>query len=178
LPYVPRAVTFTDDGAVWTIGHVKSPDLTREIQQARLERFDQSGKVTISSNVRVSPGMDVAAASLNASRDRIGWLNTENYIEFSLDGTEIARYDLAKGSVELDTGVALSDSNEVIAGRFSGGKNDFVMLNRTTKNWEPISLPEREKPNWARVLGFDGDTIVTTSTNGTFRRYVLNAASH
>jgi len=69
-------------------------------------------------------GDETAAASfLRASRDRIGWFTRgPEYIEFSLNGLEIGRYDRPAGAGEWDiTGIAISDENEVIASWFGGG---------------------------------------------------------
>jgi hypothetical protein len=34
-----------------------------------------------------------------------------------------------------------------------------------------VSIPKEHTPTWARVLGFDGTTLVTYTTNGRLRRF-------
>ena len=100
-----------------------------------------------------------------ASPDRVGWFNDGSYVEFSLDGKEIGRYDGPEGDTLHDlSGVALNDQNDVVLGRFSRKKAEFDLLDRENGTWIPASIEKERLPSWGRVLGFDGATLVVTST--------------
>ncbi len=171
-PYCAMVVTFAPDGTVWTVGHLNDEDNTRVIALNVLKHFDSSGKILGSTTISAK-GTDTAEISyLHASRDRVGWFTRSNeYIEFSLDGSEIARYNGPDGATEREiSGVVLGEDNEVVAGWFGKGKAELVMLDRGTRKWIPVAL-STGVPEWARVLGFDGATLVTTTENGRMRRY-------
>jgi len=178
-PYCLIAVTFAPDGTLWTIGHLKDEDNTREIAYSVLRRFDASGKLLSSVNLRVRSR--AYGGYLRASRDRVGWFTEKNeYIEFSLDGAELARYEGPPGLYEGPpgndryeiTGVALSDADDVVATRFSvkqrqgvQDKLEILLLDRNARKWIPAAL-SNGMPEWAQALGFDGTTLVISSHNG------------
>ena len=96
----------------------------------------------------------------------------ESTLSFSLDGSELGRYGGPSGAAESEvTGVVLSGGNEVVASRIGGGKSEFVVLDREMRSWTPVSLAKEHTPAWARVLGFDGKNLVTTSINGKLSRF-------
>jgi hypothetical protein len=171
-PYCPMVVTFAPDGTIWTIGHLKDEENTRAVAFHVLRRFDSSGKLLGSTILNVAGDRTDETSYLRSSQDRIGWLTRGGeYIEFSLDGTEIARYD-GPGAAERDiTGVALSPENDVVAGRFRKDKTELDMLDRQTRTWIPVSIPPEFAPTYTRVFGFDGTTLVTNHTNTELRRF-------
>jgi hypothetical protein len=173
-PYSPTVVTFAPDGTLWTVGYLSDEDNTREIAVSVLRRFDASGKLLGSINVRARGR--AYAGYLRASR---------SHIEFSLDGSERARYEGPPGRYEGSpgddryeiTGVALSDANEVVATRFSvkqrkgvQDKLEILLLDRNTRKWIPVGLSSG-MPEWAQALGFDGTTLVLSSRNGELSRF-------
>jgi hypothetical protein len=171
-PYRAVVVTFAPDGTIWTVGDLKDEENTREIALNVLEHFDSAGKLLGSRTLAVKGWATAETSYLHASRDRVGWFTRANeYLEFSMDGSEIARYDGPEGATEREiSGVAMSEENEVVAGRLGKGKAELVTLDRATRTWNPVSL-SAGTPEWARVLGFDGTTLVTTTENGRLRRY-------
>jgi hypothetical protein len=171
-PFHPLVVTFAPDGAVWTIGNLKDQD-ARDIANNVIRRFDRTGRMLGSTTLQTRGFQTAATSFLSASRDRVGWFTLHGeYIEFSLDGSEIARYDGPDGDDASDiSGVALNEENDVVAGRFGKGKAEFVVLDREKRTWTAVSLPNEYAPTWARVLGFDGTTLVTYSENGKLRRF-------
>ncbi len=173
-PYCPGAVTLAADGTLWTIGLLKDDENTRVLERYVLRRFDRSGKLITSTTLSVKGREQVPMSHLRASLDRVGWFTLSNeYLEFSLDGSEVGRYDGPDGATERDiTGIALGDRDDIVIGWFGKGKAQFVTLDRETRAWKPLQLPkEKYATTWARPLGFDGTTLVTTSTNGTLRRF-------
>ena len=172
-PYCPDVITFSPDGSIWTIGHMKDYQNTRDLEMYVLRRFDRAGKMLGSTTLQVKGDETAVASFLRASRDRIGWFTRgPQYIEFSLDGLEIGRYDRPAGAGEWDiTGIAISDENEVVASWFGGGKAEFVILDREKRTWTAVALPKEHAPKWARVLGFDGSTLLTYSKNGRLTRF-------
>jgi hypothetical protein len=81
-PYCPMAVTFAPDETLWTVGHLKDENDTREIAYSVLRRFDAAGKLLSSANLRAKSRADGGITYLRASRDRVGWFTDKNeYIE-------------------------------------------------------------------------------------------------
>jgi hypothetical protein len=171
-PYCPHLVTFAADGTIWTIGNLKDDEATRDIAMYVLRRFDASGRMLGSSTIQLGEGRPAEAALLRASQDRVGWFTGKEYIEFSLNGSEMSRYNAAEAANPRDiTGVALSQENDVVAGRFGKEKAEFLVLDRENRTWTPASVPKEHAPAWAWVLGFDKTTLVTTTANGRLRRF-------
>lgn len=154
-PYVPEAVTIGPDGVTWTVGWVP-PDEDRGVaaQYNVLKRFDSSGKLLSTSVVRAKGSDDRGREAANnsllrSSRDRVGWLtNANDYIEFSLDGHELARF---AGPPErkydwLETSVALSEENDVVLGTAGGDRLDLWSLDRDKGIWNPIEVSGRKLP--------------------------------
>jgi len=172
-PYCPMVMTFAPDGTIWTIGHLKDEENTREVAYHVLRRFDPSGKLLGSTILSVKGDTSDQASYLRASKDRVGWYCTRGgeYVEFSLDGTEIARYD-GPGVKERDiSGVALSAENDVVVGRLANGKSELEMLDRQNRTWVPVSVPQEFATTYMRVYGFDGTTLVTSHSNTELRRF-------
>lgn len=171
-PYCPHLVTFAADGSVWTIGNLKDDLATRDIELNVVRRFDASGRMLGSNSVHLGRWGQAEAAFLRASRDRVGWYTGQEYIEFSLSGSEIGRYAGPDVMSSTDiTGMALSEDNDVVLSRFGGGKAEFTTLDRQDRTWTAAFVPKEHAPKWARVLGFDGADLVTTTTNGRIARF-------
>lgn len=173
-PYCPMVMTFAPDGTIWTIGHLKDEENTREVAYRVLRRFDPSGQLLGSTILKVKGDTSDQASYLRASKDRVGWYCTRGgeYIEFSLDGSEMARYEGPPGVKERDiSGVALSTENEVVIGRLANGKSELEMLDRQNRTWVPVSIPQEFATTYIRVYGFDGTTLVTSHTNTELRRF-------
>lgn len=174
-PYLAEVAAFGPDGTIWTIGNdADGLDNSRHF----LRRFDASGKLLGSTTfwARASTGGETASF-LSASRDRIGWFTKEGeYIEFSLSGSEIGRYEGPDGAAGPGShwdanSMALSEDNQVVVGRFGGGRSEFVVLDREKRSWPTVSILKDRAPKEARVLGFDGTTLVTTTSNGILSRF-------
>jgi len=171
-PYVPLVVSFAADGSVWTIGHLKDENAA-EVATNVLRRFDSTGKMLGTNTLHVKGWQTAETSFMSASKDRVGWFTRAGeYLEFSLDGLEIGRYDGPQEAEERDiTGVALNDDNDVVAGRFGKDKAEFVVLDRERRTWNAVELPKEYAPTWARVIGFDGTTLVTYSQSGKLRMF-------
>jgi hypothetical protein len=179
FPYSPTIVTFAPDGAVWTIGNLNDDENTHTLAKHVLRRFDPSGRMIGSATLQVKGWRGAAASFLRASRDRVGWFTASGeYIEFSLDGTEMGRYEgpAVVGPRDI-TGMVLSGDNDVIVSVFGNGKAEFVALDREQRTWIPVSVAKEHAPAWARVLGFDGTTLVTYSQNGRLTRFKTTLAN-
>jgi len=154
-PYCAMVVAFAPDGTIWTIGHLKDEENTREVAFHVLRRFDPSGKLLGSTTLNVK-GRNTSdeTSYLRSSRDRVGWYTRGGeYIEFSLNGTEIARYDGPVGLNETDiNGVGLSAENDFVIGQLANGKSEFDMLDRQNHTWVPISIPQEFATTSMRVL--------------------------
>ena len=184
-PYVPSVVTFAPDGKLWIIGRVRDGDWVSEYNVLKL--FDKSGRLLSTMKLDVKPyihsGDDPAKprirdaaqlSALRASMDRVGWLTRGNeYIEFSTEGGELSRYDGPEHACpdQASPYLALSVDNEVIVGPTKCEKPGYWRLNRGTRKWEPVEVSQRQGSDRDIVLGFDGDTLVASSSHGAVRRY-------
>jgi len=102
---------------------------TKVLARAVLRRYDAEGKLVGSANIETRPYyLSLETSFLISSRDRVGWLNRGGeYVEFSLDGEEIGRYEGPEGSLSGDvSGVAIRKDNLVVAGCFQGEKTEFL----------------------------------------------------
>jgi hypothetical protein len=154
---------------IWTIGFLKDEENTRTMAYHVLRRFDSTGKMLTSQNVMNITGMQTDDLSyLRMSQDRVGWFTPFGhvYVEFSLDGTEIARYEGPDVEWRKINGLALSEDNEVVAGTSTKDNAQLVVLDRSTHAWVAASAPATMT---ARVLGFDGTTLVVRQGNGVSR---------
>ncbi len=178
-PYVAQRVALAGDGAIWTIGGIRTDNRDRSKAQGPvLKRFDSSGKVLASSfpNGRAKANIAPDASSLSylfASPDRVGWFTNGNqFIEFALDGRELGRFD---GPAGLDrdqtSGVAMDAENDVFAGDRRDGRFEVWRLNRSKRAWEPVSLNWPGKPRFSMIMGFDGTTLITWEHNQKMHRH-------
>jgi hypothetical protein len=183
-PYGADRVTLAGDGAIWTVGGLKDAARSEETKMNILKRYDASGKEVGSFHVRARarPAITPDAASMShlvASRDRIGWFtNGCEYIEFSLDGKEVARFDGPPGvDLEQISGVGLDAENGLFVGRKGDETRNFEVLelDRSSGAWNKAAVTGSNTPHWARILGFDGTTLITTEQAGTIRRYTRAA---
>jgi len=182
-PYIAMRATVAADGTIWAAGSLNDEENTRVVADNVIRRFDVSGKMlsSLAVQARSRDGRADAAQSsyLVASRDRVGWFtNGCEYLEFSLDGVLRDRFD---GPAGLDwhglDGVGLSDDNNLAIGRNPGGKFfEVLALDRTARQWVPVSLPEPMTRVWNGLLGFDGRALVTQYGNGRFRRFKPSGA--
>ena len=139
-------MTFASDGTIWTIAFVSEG---HNLEYHVLRRFDPSGRV-LSTKTLQSRSQDLSdnASYLCSFRDGVGWLTLAGeYIEFALDGTEIARYDGPQGTVDQgfsvfkDVSMAITDSGDVIVANTSkAGDPQLFQLDRGTKTWIPVAI--------------------------------------
>ena len=174
-PYLPSALTVAPDGVIWTVGWVEGSD--GDVQQPNvMKRFDPSGKLlsTLPLQVRGIPRQsrgDVTAWSiLRASKDRVAWLTSANqYLEFALDGSELARLNGPTGRMDRDmisASFVLSASNDALVSFATEGPDGspalkIWSLDRSKSVWSSV---EAAKPPTAfHLFGFDGDAVVIAS---------------
>ena len=179
-PYFAQRVTLAGDGTIWTVGGLRDAARTDVAKMNIIKRYDTTGKELASFHVsaRARPAIAPDAASMSylmASRDRVGWFtNGGEYIEFSLDGKEIARFD---GPPDLDfeqiSGVGLDAENGLFVGRKGDETFDFEVLelDRSSRAWKKAAVAGPNKPHWARILGFDGTTLITMEGSDKVHRY-------
>jgi hypothetical protein len=179
-PYVATKIAIAADGTIWTAGFLKNDENTKVVVYNQLRHFETSGKQLAAFMVRTRQSKQLLSNGttyswLGASSDRVGWLSNGNeYIEFSLDGTEMQRFDgpadLAEAPGSL-AGAGLSADNEIALGvRTKAGLKVFT-LDRKSRTWNAL-LPEEKASHW--VGGFDGGTLITlpeVEPGGVMRRY-------
>lgn len=188
-PYGPSVVTFAPDGAVWTIGWVREGE--RVAADSVLKRFDRSGALIATTQLFTGkdeklkgfplppPRTDMAHLSrLRASKDRIGWLmNDNNYIEFFPDGRVSGWYSRPDcGGTENGLGyLALSETNAVIIRVSNCKQKSYLQLDRERQTWRALEGGKQDSTKWEVPLGFDGDTLVSATADGSVRRYNVSA---
>jgi hypothetical protein len=105
--------------------------------------------------------------------DLDGWFtNGCEYIEFSLDGREIERFDGPPGvGIKQISGVGLDAENGLFVGRYEDHIFEVLAFDRSSRAWNETSVAGLDTPSWARIPGFDGTTLITTEKWDTMRRY-------
>jgi hypothetical protein len=175
-PYVPEKVAIAGDGTIWAAGFLhEEPGLGAAALNV-IRHFDVSGRVLASFSARPRPvpneTSDLYDSYLLASRDRVGWFTKSNqYIEYSLAGEELNRYDGPGGvdPVRDVCGVGLSERNGLSVCVNQKGVWRVLALNRGTRTWD-AELPEQE--GYALLLGYDGETLVMSPMPRTDQAWV------
>jgi hypothetical protein len=176
--FMAAAVALAEDGSIWAVGNIWAYGRPDNGDKNVIQHFDTSGTLVSSFKVPDPQGWSVNPANANegsyllASQTRIGWFtNGCQYIEFSLDGKEVGRFDGPPG-LDWKTlfNVALSARGDLV---LSSPKTKVLALDRETRQWVALSLPnpigQVSRP--VGVLGFDGLTLVVEPANGTLRRF-------
>lgn len=180
-PFRPEGVALAADGTIWAVGLVFDGKEGRQNTHNVIQRYDASGKMLSSMQVPKAkafpndPLIADANSDLMASKDRVGWLtNGCEYVESSLDGTILARFDGPAEDVLDLRGVALSDANDVLVAKAIGDRTVFLTLDRAARSWVPVPMRGRDRPGaQARVFGFDGTTLVVEKERGILSRFKL-----
>jgi hypothetical protein len=133
----------------------------------------------------------VDSSELRASADRVAWLtNGMEYIEFSLDGRELDRFEgpaFPGNRAARFRSLALSASNEVIIGVAERGTWNIWALDRQKRAWVITHIVAGiEQPTFGRLLGFDGSSVIadvedremlrTRGQPRVLRRYTISSA--
>jgi len=165
-PYVPRALVVDPNNVIWSAGSDIQSNLP--IYNV-LKRYDKFGNEisSIHMDVKGRIGPDASYASkLRCSNDRVGWLTgASEYLEFGLDGHEIARFDGPPWKKDYQpsdvvfTELALSANNEVVA-TLRGKGQSLWSLDRTKRVWIPIDVSAENFDTWAQTFGFDGEELI------------------
>lgn len=174
--YLPEVVSLAGDGTAWTIGKVGDRD--RVIEENVLRRIDTAGAILGSSGTAASATHrgksqtpDVSTGSLlRCSKDRVGWLTMDGeYIEYSLDGKKLGRFDGPPfgtpddlGSAFAGWGMGMSDSNQVFISAYTSSTKERHLwrLNRQTQSWDPVQIKDAATSRPVHLLGVDGETLV------------------
>jgi hypothetical protein len=192
-PYVPWEVTFAPDGTLWTVGYTFREKENVIVTPNVLSHFDRAGKLlanfAVTARARLGSGQSAALqhSFLRVSRDRIGWFtNGMEYIEFSLEGREVGRYDgpevADRSKAAMWGSFGLSEGNEVLFstilnasipahGVAKPSKRATWSLDRESRQWIPVEIQDSDLPGWSQVLGFDGSILVTTGHFHEMLRY-------
>jgi len=151
-PFVPQAVACAADGAIWAAGYETENGQEVERDYFLIRRFDRTGRLLggILSRGRFSGRTHPATrCSLVASNDRVGWFSEDGgkYIEFALDGKELAVYEheMRKTGDKFASyvdGVALCDDNSVWV---SVETQDHV---QRAQSWRLVAL-DRTHGTWS-----------------------------
>lgn len=178
-PFAPNVVTVAPDGTIWTVGAVVNSNYRGNAYDNVLRHYTPSGQLlasTILQSVRpLANGFPEVSdlSALLASNDRIGWLTSScQYLEFSFDAVELGRYPCPNGYSKLGNlaGFALSSGDYLLVGSKWLAPLAPLELNRAAGTWTPVPVSQDSGKTW-KILGFDGTTLVTSSTNLTMRRY-------
>jgi hypothetical protein len=178
--YTAKAITIAPDGVIWTIGRDKEDG--QRVYNV-LKRFSPSGALLSSRDMTVKsiPGDSIDDVSnlsrLRSSADRVGWLTAAGqYLEFSLDGNEIGRFEAPAYEPKKLNGfvlpmffyLALGENNEVVVGGIGSKRpiSSLWRLNRDARQWTAINVSGEQISPSAWLLGFDGsELIIDTETS-------------
>jgi hypothetical protein len=174
-PYTPKSITIAPNGVIWTVGWDKEDG--KQVFNV-LKRFSPSGALLSSRHMTVKPipgGSidDVSHGSrLLSSGDRVGWLTAAGqYVEFSLDGSEIGRFEAPAYQPIKQNGfvlspsfyLALGENNEVVVevAPVGPGPVSFLWrLNRSARQWTAVNVGGEQISNNGWLLGFEGDELI------------------
>jgi len=182
FPYLPKIVSFAPGGEIWTIGNLSNAQNTRDIADHVLRRFDLAGRMIDSRALQISGENGGESVSrMQSSLDRVAWLTKPGeYIEFAPNGSEIGRYagprgvDRPFGSEWSGRSLAISEKNDVFVGIYSNGISEIYLLDREARSWIMTPVPKFDTPiAMHRLLGFDGEVLVTVFDNGKVRRLAV-----
>jgi hypothetical protein len=182
--FFAKAVAVAADGTIWAAGQEAQDENFNTWKNNLIRRYDSSGKtlqsfVVAKAKARAGYNDPSESSWLLPSGDRVGWFTGGyEYIEFSLDGQEVDRFDGPPGmnSYRDFAGVALSVSNELVVG-IRANDTRILALDRPTRTWVPVSLPTSVSRGWNEVMGFDGSTLITMPRADTLRRFTPAASS-
>ena len=187
-PFNAEVAVLAADRTIWAVGSVaRGANDAERPEYSVIRRYDQSGKLLSSStlsDVRGEPGNPLNTVELSrlvASGDRVGWFTSGcQYIEFSLDGSELGRYEppigpLAPTAMRIDElrGIGLSQDNRLIIGWRSSDVPAILQLNRRAGRWDTIHLSPAPPGG---VLGFDGNVLVVLGHYSTLERFRVTAS--
>jgi len=194
-----HAMTVGPSGVIWALGSGKDQE-TGDVHQNILTRLSPTGKV-LSSTMLDQPGKPsytvAAQTSMRPSADRVAWLTSGNdYVEFGTDGTEMTHI-AGPSTTEIQGAAnklasmygmafALSYANTALISR--------VVINKVVRGKKPsnpttlqVWTLDRVKQDWflsepangaflpsTNILGFDGDTLMTTEIGRLLVRYALS----
>jgi hypothetical protein len=161
-PYVAYAATFAPDGTIWTAGEeLANGEELRDYSIIR--RFDKDGNLLGKALPRTrfpEHPQPLARSRLVAARDRVGWFAPRGaqYIEFSLDGKELAAYPLASLDANNIAGVALCDDDTLWVSIQSKGADGKARSTVDSQAQRPAAGPHRSAHRGARgaVQGIAG----------------------
>lgn len=170
-PYMPYIVTVAPDGTIWTIGMVKTEDGRGSVALHVLRRFQPDGRMLDSRTLKLRGDSTFETISqFRSSADRVALFTPENeYIEFSLNGGEMDRYEGPVRAPSKDLSavfMGLSRDGRVIITHHTAAGNQFLELDRKNRSWVPVEFVGKAPRKYAEVLGFDGTTLVTREDNG------------
>jgi hypothetical protein len=177
-PFRPEAVVMAADGVIWAAGLIWDGKEGRNNTHSVVQRYDTTGKLLSSLQVPGAKsdshmaGMADGSSHLLASKNRVGWLtNGYEYVEFSLDGTMLDRFDGPQESGVVGfAGWGLSAENQVVLGLAIGNGSKVMALDRVARSWAPMPLPGHQPGEWVRVIGFDGATLAVDKNPGIIER--------
>jgi hypothetical protein len=190
-PYVPWSIAISADGVIWTAGYLKDDANTAIVSNNLIRRYDRSGKMLGSMNVRAKSiwprtGPDATQSSyLMPTRDGVGWVtNTGEYIEFALNGMELTRFDSPPALAAEGDGLAGPRMCGAALGE--GGDVLVCVARREKQNASPtqqVWALDRQARAWKAAFsddgpftlaGFDGDAPITLHLTAFMRRYRRN----
>lgn len=184
-PYVPTAVTISQDGTIWTKGAEFEPvkRTPAKTDNGILRHFDASGTLLAKflpqsslSRRELFLGID----QLVSNSSRVGWYMGRGAITyFEVFHDQIERYPAVEvenvEGQEFISGLTITDDNRVFVTKDIRGNNpELYMLNRASRRWTMIEVPAAGSPaatNW--LVGGMGNTLVfrTTAGFGCLRRF-------
>jgi hypothetical protein len=163
FPHFPARLAVAADGTLWTAGWNTDWEQTRTVDRFVLNRFDADCNLIQTIRPALRPAARPDSSELRASDDGVLLrTRTNEFVEYSLEGKEIGRYDgppLSKVHHFPGVTFAVSSSGIVALGADDPDGPIVWVLDRARGAWEEAKVPN-ELPHGSRLLGFDGENLV------------------
>jgi len=181
-PYWPSAVTIAPDGSIWTEGaeFEGTKKTFSKTDNGILRHFDPSGHLIGSflpqsslSRDEMFRGIDQMASNAR----RVGWYvgrGAKAYFEVVKDRLETYP-PLAQDESrhERISGLAITNNDHVFISKSDGVDSRLYVLNRESRTWDPVAVPEGGSPpatGW--LMGGSGNSVVLrTAEQSRLRRF-------
>ena len=167
-PFAPTAIRFGPDHTLWTAVYRPNPTRTPEPDYAIVRNYSRDGRLLngylprnlFDTGAPLTSG-NFGMTLLHVAGGRIGILldptthgRKPQWLEMDMAGQVTGRWDLVEYIA-----FALTPSGSVYGS--DGPGTGFAVFDRTTKKWNPVSIPSRGRP-----VGVEGDQLVFLEPSG------------
>ena len=169
--YMPSHLAFGRDHSLWSFGWQRdADDLYKADKQdySTVRHYSTDGKPSgaFMPRSQFPAGLLFQASHISVTADRVG-LDADSgthhwqreWVELDLSGDLIGRWRQDRDA-DFVRGVFLTDDDEAYVGLTNPKDESYTVwkLDRATRNWDKITLPDTKQFGW--LYGVDGDQLV------------------